>query len=629
MGKILEINGPLVKLELPQTVIGEQVQVGAMGLIGEVISRDGNTALAQLYEDTAGLKPGEQADGLGWPLSVELGPGLLSAIFDGVQRPLDAVRAKSGDRIARGVMVPALSRERRWHFVPDAARTQNSLLQGGDVLGTVQETESISHCILVPPLIHGELLELAPEGDYTLDEVIARVKLQGGMGGAGGAGGMGDMASEPVDAGKIEKLHLFHRWPVRHPRPFKQRDHAVIPLMTGQRILDTFYPLLKGGKAAIPGPFGAGKTMLQQQIARWCNAEIVIYVGCGERGNELADVLEFMPKLNDPHTGRPLLERTLLVANTSNMPVVAREASIYVGITIAEYFRDQGYDVVMVADSTSRWAEALREVAGRLGHMPVEEGYPAYLGSRLAAFYERAGRVETLNGGHGSVTLIGAVSPPGGDFSEPVTSHTKEIIQTFWALSKELADARHYPAVDWLESFSGSVPSAAKWWAENVDPDWESARGEALSLLSTSEELQRIVNLVGVEALTGEQRWTLEGAALIKEGLLQQSATDEVDSYASPEKQYVLLSGLLQVYRHGMALVKLGAPARRLLQMPIMAQARRWKNQHTSEDVAALREKIAGIAAEFERMAIDYVSPSPRPALLEEDGAGGEGGVKS
>ena len=585
MGKILEINGPLVKLELPETVIGEQVRVGRIGLVGEVIGRDGDTALAQLYEDTAGLRPGEVAEGLGWPLSVELGPGLLNAIFDGVQRPLNAVWEKSGDRIARGVAVPSLPRDQRWHFVPNPECHPHGQVAGGTVLGTVQETESIQHRILVPPLIQGELLELAPEGDYTVEETIGRVKLADG---------------------RIEKLHLFHRWPVRTPRPFRRRDHAVKPLLTGQRILDTFYPLLKGGKAAIPGPFGAGKTMLQQQIARWCNAEIVIYVGCGERGNELTDVLEFMPELKDPHTGRPLMERTLLVANTSNMPVVAREASIYVGVTLAEYFRDQGYDVVMVADSTSRWAEALREVAGRLGQMPVEEGYPAYLGSRLAAFYERAGRVETLSGGHGSVTLIGAVSPPGGDFSEPVTSHTKEIIQTFWGLSKELADARHYPAVDWLESFSGYVPSAAKWWAENVDPGWEAARGEALDLLAASEELQRIVNLVGVEALSSEQRWTLESAGLIKEGLLQQAATDTIDSFSSPEKQFALLSALLEIYRQGMKLVKLGAPARRLIQMPLLAQARRWKSQHKSEDIALLREKIATIPTEFERIAQDY-----------------------
>ena len=590
MGKILEINGPLVRLQLPEAVIGEQVRVGQIGLVGEVIGRNGDTALAQLYEDSGGLRPGEVAEGLGWPLSVELGPGLLNAIFDGVQRPLNAVREKSGDRIARGVSVPALPRDRRWRFVPEPRRQGGMRVDGGDVLGSVQETESIRHRILTPPLTQGELLELAPEGDYTIDEVIGRIRLADG---------------------NIEKLRMFHRWPVRTPRPFRRRDHAVQPLITGQRILDTFYPLLKGGKAAIPGPFGAGKTMLQQQIARWCNAEIVIYVGCGERGNELTDVLEFMPRLKDPHTGRPLMERTLLVANTSNMPVVAREASIYVGITLAEYFRDQGYDVVMVADSTSRWAEALREVAGRLGQMPVEEGYPAYLGSRLAAFYERAGRVETLSGEHGSVTLIGAVSPPGGDFSEPVTSHTKEIIQTFWALSKDLADARHYPAVDWLESFSGDVPGAARWWAENVDPGWEAARSEALNLLAVSEELQRIVNLVGVEALSSEQRWTLESSVLIKEGLLQQSATDETDSFASPEKQYVLLAALVEIYRQGMKLVKLGAPAQRLIQMPLLAQARRWKSQHKSDDLAALKEKAAGIQAEFERIALDYTPGRP------------------
>ncbi len=590
MGRIVEINGPIVRLQLPQTVIGEQVRVGALGLVGEVIGRDGDIALAQMYEHTEGLRPGEPAEGLGHPLSVELGPGLLNAIFDGVQRPLQAVRAKSGDRIARGIEVPPLSRAQPWHFVPSADLQPGMPIAGGAVLGTVRETASIEHRILTPPDLHGVLIDLAPEGDYTLEEVIGRIK---------GA------------EGKTHKLFLFHRWPVRTPRPYRRRDHAVQPLLTGQRILDTFYPLLKGGKAAIPGPFGAGKTMLQQQIARWCNAEIVIYVGCGERGNELTDVLEFMPELIDPHTGRPLMERTLLVANTSNMPVVAREASVYVGITIAEYFRDQGYDVVMVADSTSRWAEALREVAGRLGQMPVEEGYPAYLGSRLSAFYERAGRVETLAGGHGSVTLIGAVSPPGGDFSEPVTSHTKEIIQTFWALSKELADARHYPAVDWLESFSDYVPAAAKWWAEHVDARWETARNEALALLSESEELQRIVNLVGLEALSSEQRWTLEAASLIKEGVLQQAATDEVDSFASPEKQFVLLDAMLQIRAQGMKLVKLGAPARRLLQLPLLAQARRWKSRYPSAQLDALKAAIAEIPYVFERLAQEYEQAAP------------------
>ncbi|MCB1757797.1 MAG: V-type ATP synthase subunit A, partial [Gammaproteobacteria bacterium] len=348
MGRIIEINGPIVSLSLPDSLIGEQVRIGRLGLVGEIISRDGEQALAQVYENTDGLQAGEEAIGLGYPLSVELGPGLLGGIFDGVQRPLDALRSKSGDRIARGIAIASLDREKNWHFEPNPQLEAGAILQGGAVLGSVQETDSISHRILLPPLVSGELLSLASAGEYRIEEPVAHLRN---------------------DDGEVLKIPLFHRWPVRTPRPFKQRDHAVHPLLTGQRILDTFYPLLKGGKAAIPGPFGAGKTMLQQQIARWCNAEIVIYVGCGERGNELTDVLEFMPELTDPHSGRPLMERTLLVANTSNMPVVAREASIYVGITIAEYFRDQGYDVVLVADSTSRWAEALREVAGRLGQM--------------------------------------------------------------------------------------------------------------------------------------------------------------------------------------------------------------------------------------------------------------------
>jgi V/A-type H+-transporting ATPase subunit A len=582
-GRIIDINGPLVRLHLPQTALGDQVRVGRLGLTGEVIGRDGDIALAQIYEDTAGLRPGEAATALGWPLSVELGPGLLGALFDGMQRPLASVWEQSGDRIARGIVVPALARDRRWHFVPqcEAGRA----LAGGAVLGTVEENAAITHRILVPPLLSGELIDIAPAGDYTVDEVIGRIRL-------------GD--------GRIEKLRLYHRWPVRTPRPFRRRDHAVEPLITGQRILDTFYPLLKGGKAAIPGPFGAGKTLLQQQIARWCNAQIVIYVGCGERGNELTDVLESMPALRDPHSGRPLMERTLLIGNTSNMPVVAREASIYVGVTLAEYFRDQGMDVVMVADSTSRWAEALREVAGRLGQMPVEEGYPAYLGSRLGAFYERAGRVESLSGAPGSVTLIGAISPPGGDFSEPVTSHTKEIVQTFWALSKDLADARHYPAVDWLESYSVSVAAAARWWHAHVAADWEAARAAALDLLASAEELQRIVNLVGVEALSAEQRWNLEAANLLKEGLLQQSALDETDSFASPEKQYALLAALLAIHREGLRLVRMGVPARRLIEMPLVAEARRWKSTYASADVAALRERAGRVADDFAPIAADY-----------------------
>lgn len=591
MGKLLEINGPLVRLDLPGARLSEQVRVGGLGLLGEVIHLEGDHALAQLYEDSTGLAPGEPAEGLGYPLSVELGPGLLGGIFDGVQRPLEVLWRTSGDRISRGIVLPALNRQQTWRFEP--ARAPGLAVAAGALLGTVRETASIEHRILVPPGLAGDLLELAPVGDYRIEDTLAHLR-----------------ASD----GSIHKLTLVQRWPVRMPRPFRRRDHVGEPLITGQRILDTFYPLLKGGKAAIPGPFGAGKTMLQHQIARWCNAEIVIYVGCGERGNEMADVLETLPRLSDPYSGRPLMERTLLIANTSNMPVVAREASVYVGITIAEYFRDQGYDVVMVADSTSRWAEALREVAGRLGQMPVEEGYPAYLGSRLAAFYERAGRVETLAGGIGSVTLIGAVSPPGGDFSEPVTSHTKEIIQTFWALSKELADARHYPAIDWLESFSGYVGEAARWWAEHVDPGWAEARALALKLLSESEELRRIVNLVGVEALSSEQRWALESAELLKVALLQQSATDTVDSYAAPAKQYWLLQGMLAIHAAGEKLVQMGVPARRLLEMPVMQEARRWKTRYGAEQLDALRERVARLSDDFGPLEAEYrVFPGTAP----------------
>ena len=579
--RILEINGPIAVVHLPGARNGEQIRVGNAGLVGEIIELDGPEATAQIYESTEGLRPGEPVAALGHPLSVELGPGLLGSLFDGVQRPLTGMLRASGDRIARGLNLPILDRQKSWHFIPDADLPPGATLRGGERLGMVQETPSISHQILAPPDVAGELLDLAPEGDYTLEQVIAHVRQ-----GADGA---------------MRRLNLYQRWPIRIPRPYQRRDHAVLPLLTGQRILDTFFPLLKGGKAAVPGPFGAGKTMLQQQIVRWCNAQIVIYVGCGERGNELVDVLETLPRLTDPNSGRPLMERTLMVANTSNMPVVAREASIYVGITMAEYFRDQGYDVVMVADSTSRWAEALREVSARLGQMPAEEGYPAYLASRLSAFYERAGRVRTLAGQFGSVSLIGAVSPPGGDFSEPVTNHTKDAIQTFWALSKELADARHYPAVDWSESFSGQIGTAAQWWTENVDARWERGRAEALALLSQAEELARIVNLVGLEALSSTQRWDLEGAALVREGVLQQSAVDEVDSYCSPQKQFLLLNCMLDIIHAGADMLALGVPVQRLLKLPLLARARRYKSQYGNDQLKALQ----GDAAQALRAALD------------------------
>ncbi|MDM8566255.1 V-type ATP synthase subunit A [Candidatus Halobeggiatoa sp. HSG11] len=584
-GEIIAINGPIVTVQLPEVRNGEQVRIGKLNLMGEVIRLDGELATVQVYESTESLCPGDTAYALGHPLSVELGPGLLGKIFDGVQRPLDKIFNASGDYISRGLDIAPLEREHLWDFTSNSRLPLGTQVTPGILLGKVQETQTINHPILVPPNYQGELIELAHAGKYNVEQTIAKIK---------------------ADDGTIQAVQMFHRWPVRTPRPYKNRDHAVLPLLTGQRILDTFFPLLKGGKGAVPGPFGAGKTMLQQQIARWANAEIVIYVGCGERGNELVDILETFPELTDPHTGRSLMERTLLIANTSNMPVVAREASIYVGVTIAEYYRDLGFDVVMVADSTSRWAEALREVGGRLGQMPVEEGYPAYLASRLAAFYERAGRVTTLSDKQASVTLIGAVSPPGGDFSEPVTSHTKEIVQTFWALSKELADARHYPSIDWNDSFSDYVSTAQQWWAENIDIHWQEYRNEALKLLANADELSRIVNLVGPEALSSAQRWVLEGAALIREGVLQQNATDDKDSFCSPEKQMLLLSLMLNIYHKGITLLEAGVPVQQLSNLTILAKARRIKSQFSSEEIDKFDEFEQEVRAAYDKIRMEY-----------------------
>jgi len=591
MGEVLQVNGPIVTVHHPGIRNGEQVRIGKLELIGEVIHISSEDALVQVYESTDSLCPGEPVTGLGHPLSVELGPGLLGQIFDGVQRPLNRIMELSGASITRGLHVPALDRDKKWHFLPHENLVVGNSLQPGQIIGSVQETERIQHQILVPPDCSGEIIEHAPEGDYTIEETLARLKTK---------------------EGQVQLLRMFHRWPVRRPRPYLSRSNASQPLITGQRILDTFFPMLKGGKAAVPGPFGAGKTMVQHQIARWANADIVLYVGCGERGNEMVDILQSFPKIKDPHSGRSLMERTFLVANTSNMPVVAREASIYVGVTMAEYYRDQGYDVVMVADSTSRWAEALREVAGRLGQMPVEEGYPAYLASRLAAFYERAGMVNTLAGNQGSVSLIGAVSPPGGDFSEPVTSHTKEIIRTFWALSKPLADARHYPSVSWLESFTAYAGRAASWWAENVSPRWSQRRQQALALLSNADELERIVNLVGPEALSSSQRWMLESAGLIKEAVLQQSAVDPVDSYCSPQKQFELLDLMLWFHDRGVELINLGVPVEQLIELPFNGELKRLKSAVPNDELEQLKLAAEKIGKALDVMRAEYSKSNQR-----------------
>ncbi|MDJ0777950.1 MAG: V-type ATP synthase subunit A [Gammaproteobacteria bacterium] len=592
MGEVVEVNGPIVTIREAGIRNGDQVTIGELGLVGEVIHIRHADALVQVYESTESLRPGEQVHGLGHPLSVELGPGLLGQIFDGVQRPLDEIMRQSGEHIGRGLELSALDRTRSWHYVPEEDLVVGARLHGGEVLGRVRETGVIEHRVLAPPECRGEIIEHAPEGDYTIDEIVARVRSE---------------------AGSVEDLRMYHRWPVREPRPYRARSSGNQPLITGQRILDTFFPLLKGGKAAVPGPFGAGKTIVQQQIARWSNADIVLYVGCGERGNELVEILQTFPELIDPYSGRSLMERTFLVANTSNMPVVAREASIYVGVTMAEYYRDQGYDVVMVADSTSRWAEALREVAGRLGQMPVEEGYPAYLASRLAAFYERAGTVDTLAGGSGSVSLIGAVSPPGGDFSEPVTSHTKEIIRTFWALSKPLADARHYPAVSWLDSFTDYAERAGRWWTREVSPDWPLRRQQALTLLTDADELERIVNLVGPEALSSAQRWVLESAGLVKEAVLQQSALDEIDSFCSPHKQFKLLDLVLRFHRGGADLIDLGVPVEQLTELPFGGELARLKSSVPNDDLAPLDDYWKHIDNAFDRLRVEYSGGSAKP----------------
>ncbi len=550
-GRIVRISGPLVVAEgMSGAQMYEMVRVGEEGLVGEITRIRGDLAYIQVYESTTGLKPGEPVEGTGAPLSVELGPGLLGTIYDGIQRPLpriaEIIASKMPERrmfIERGINVPALDRERRWAFTPGDPEGKVKLkpgdkVSGGDVLGWVQETSLIRHLIMVPPNVHGRLSWIAGEGDYTVEDVVAEVE---------------------TEQGKVP-IKLYQRWPARIPRPFKVKLEPTEPLITGMRILDTLFPMAKGGTGAIPGGFGTGKTVTLHSLAQWSEARVVIYIGCGERGNEMTEVLVRFPKYKDPWTGKPLMERTILIANTSNMPVAAREASIYVGITMAEYYRDMGYDVLLVADSTSRWAEALREIAGRLEEMPAEEGYPSYLASRLAEFYERAGRVKTLGNPErvGSATVVGAVSPPGGDFTEPVTSHTKRFIRVFWALDTKLAYSRHYPAINWIISYSAYVDLVAEWWHKNVDPTWKKYRDEAMNILLREEELQEIVRLVGTESLDERDKLILDTARLIKDGFLKQNAFDPIDAFTPPEKQFKLLKMIIDYYYKARELVDSG-----------------------------------------------------------------------
>ncbi len=525
VGKIVRISGPVIEADnMRGSKMYDVVRVGDENLIGEIIRLNEDIATVQVYEDTNGLKPGEKVISTLEPLSVELGPGLITNIYDGIQRPLPAINKQTGDFIARGVEAHALDRKKKWHFKPTAKPKDK--VQGCDAIGEVQESTIILHKIIVPPDIQGTLLSIEKEGDYTVEDDIAVVA---------------------TDKGDV-KLRMLQRWPVRKARPVAEKYDPSLALITGQRVIDTFFPIAKGGTAAIPGGFGTGKTVILHQLAKWSDAQIIVYVGCGERGNEMTDVLREFPELEDPITHEPLMNRTVLIANTSNMPVAARDASVYTGITIAEYYRDMGYDVALMADSTSRWAEAMREISGRLEEMPGEEGYPAYLASRLAEFYERAGRVKLLGSKNkeGSVSVMGAVSPPGGDFSEPVSQNTLRIVKVFWALDADLADKRHFPSINWLKSYSLYLEEVSDWWEKTVGKDWLKLRNRAMALLQKESELQEIVKLVGPDALPPRERGLLESARMIRENYLQQSAFHEVDTYCPGKKQYEMLRLMLK-----------------------------------------------------------------------------------
>ena len=581
MGKIIKISGPLIVADGMQNVkMYDVVKVSDMGLIGEVIELRGDRASIQVYEETSMLGTGEPVETTEQPLSVELGPGLIGSIYDGIQRPLEKLYALSGERIGRGVSAPAVDREKKWEFVPVVKKGDD--VQAGDVIGTVRENEVVEHRITVPYGIAGKS-EKINKGSFTVDGIVAVVK-----------------------DGKTEhELSMLQRWPVRRGRPYKEKLSPTEPLVTGQRVVDTLFPIARGGVAAIPGPFGSGKTVLQHALAKWSDADIIVYIGCGERGNEMTDVLNEFPSLIDPKTGQPLMKRTVLIANTSDMPVAAREASIYTGITIAEYYRDMGYSVAIMADSTSRWAEALREMSGRLQEMPGEEGYPAYLSSRLAEFYERAGSVKILGNGDrtGSVTAIGAVSPPGGDMSEPVSQATLRIVKVYWGLSSALAYKRHFPAIDWLVSYSLYGDRLAGWFTKNVDAQWGAYRLEISKLLQEEAKLDEIVRLVGIDALSPRDRLTMESAKSVREDYLHQNSFHEVDTYTSLDKQFKMLRLIVDFYKQALRALDRGASVDGILALPCREQIGRAK--YTEEaDIAkldALRDEMIKQLAELKK----------------------------
>ena len=582
-GVIKKVAGPLVIAEgMRDANMFDVVRVSKQRLIGEIIEMHGDEASIQVYEETSGLGPGEPVESMEVPMSVELGPGLITSIYDGIQRPLDDIMKISGNNLKRGVEVPSLKRDLKWEFVP--AVKAGDEVEPGDVIGTVQETQVVQQKIMVPYGIKGTVKEIRA-GEFTVEETVAVI------------------ATEDGD----KELTMVQKWPVRRGRPYVKKLPLDVPLVTGQRVIDTFFPIARGGVAAVPGPFGSGKTVIQHQLAKWAEADIVVYIGCGERGNEMTDVLNEFPELKDPKTGQPLMQRTVLIANTSDMPVAAREASIYTGITIAEYFRDMGYSVALMADSTSRWAEALREMSGRLEEMPGEEGYPAYLGSRLAQFYERAGHVVSLGkeGREGALSVIGAVSPPGGDTSEPVSQATLRIVKVFWGLDSELAYKRHFPAINWLNSYSLYLDDMEKWFNSEVAPDWMEGRQKMMSLLQEEAELEEIVKMVGMDALSPGDRLKMEAARSIREDFLHQNSFHEVDTYTSLKKQYMMMQLVNAFYEKAVEALSKGAELRKLISMPVREQIGRFKyikEDALDEEYAKVQEELdAQIAAAFRK----------------------------
>ncbi len=573
-GRITRISGPVVLAEgLGSAGLYDVAEVGDARLAGEVIRIDGGGATIQVYEENTGMRPGEPVWTLGKPLSIQLGPGLIGTIYDGIQRPLERLKQASGSFIKAGLRGESLPLERKWPFAP--ALMEGDAIGPGILIGTVRETELVMHRVIAPPrTIAGRVARAAAAGEYRVRDTVIE-----------------------TDAGEV--LSLIQEWPARQARPSHRRLPPSEPLMTGLRVIDLLFPLSKGGCAAIPGGFGTGKTMTQHAIAKHCDADVIVYIGCGERGNEMTDVLTEFPKLVDPRTGRSIMERTILIANTSNMPVAAREVSIYTGITLAEYYRDMGYDVAVMADSTSRWAEALRELSGRLEEMPAEEGFPAYLPTRLAEFYERGGRVETLGGESGSISIIGAVSPPGGDFSEPVTQHTKRFTRCFWALDRDLANARHYPAISWLDSYSEYAEELREWW-DRQDPAWKDLRIQALDLMKREQRLEQIVRLIGPDALPEDQRLILVTAELIKNGFLQQSSFDEVDRYCVPEKQLLILRIILDFHQRAEAAMGQGVPLAAIVALPERERISRLKAEVPNERIDELQAVLRELGTAFD-----------------------------